>query len=352
MFCNKCGKQIPDNTKFCGVCGTPVRVTPVSKTVPVKKPKTTLSVKKLFPWAAALVAAVLVVVLVSSLFGKKTVWLVTKEVWRSDGFKDVVEYSYDKDGRLLEYKDDLGEMRYEYEDGRVVAVEWDGDDYLEYIYDKKGNLVSVEHDVFEAEVTCDKKGRVVEMEFEGDREMTVEYSYHDNGCIEEVKQKTDGYTQIWTYSPTGKLLEEEYYIPDGKYSTKTYEYDSEDRLVEYTRKIHTIDYSMKEIWEYDKKGNWVGYIRNYNGDDLIECEVTGDSTHREAIVTWSAVNFVEEGDTYIEETYDKHGNLIEQITYGENKVRITWEYEKRKIPRNEAVGDLLTDPRYCLFLEV
>ena len=68
MFCNKCGKQIPDNTKFCGVCGTPVRVTPVSKTVPVKKPKTTLSVKKLFPWAAAFVAAVVIWLVLIPLF--------------------------------------------------------------------------------------------------------------------------------------------------------------------------------------------------------------------------------------------------------------------------------------------
>ena len=39
MFCSKCSAQIPDNSKFCGVCGAPVQTTygQTSYTPPVAK---------------------------------------------------------------------------------------------------------------------------------------------------------------------------------------------------------------------------------------------------------------------------------------------------------------------------
>lgn len=349
MICKKCGKQNPDHVRFCGACGTPVYTASDGKIVSVGKKKT-LPVKKLLVCAVSLAVVAVVIILASSLFGKKTVWLVTKEVWREGSIKDVVAYAYDEQGRLVEYKDDLGELRYIYENNRIVEAEGDRDLYLEYGYDRKGNLETVEGDGFEAEVTCDKNGRVLEMEFEGDRNLSIEYSYHDNGCIREAELREGDYRYIWSYSASGKILEKVIYYSGELYSTYAYEYDSEDRLLEYTIEKHMIGFSVTECWEYDKKGNWVGYVMRYDGEDVIECEVTGDSTTREAVVTWASVDFIEEGDTYIEETYDKYGNLIEQVTYGDQKVKITWEYEKRKVSPENVINDIYVDPRFCLFL--
>lgn len=405
MFCKKCGNKLADGAKFCGVCGTLVQAQPdpipntapvdrddISYTIPLvreedPKPapqKKPLPVKKLLTGVAALAAVVLIVVLAVSLFGGKTLYLLTKYVDNDDEFaKYVNEYVYDKDGHLVEYSysskyrgwyaDYLDDIKYswsyEYEDGRIVAAEYnDGSDSfeLEYIYDKKGNLKSVESDDFEGEVSCDKEGRIVEMEVDGDRKVTMECSYHDNGVLAEMEYTRGNYSYKYAFNEQGQTLEYTSYNKGEKSVVHTYEYNADNKLVEEDYKYYyngKLSNSELETWEYDKKGNLIGYTSkrtDSKGNKLtMECEVVGNATNKEWVITKlsgdkeafpSVTDYLKKGDTYQEETYDKHGNVIERIIYGESENEITYEYMEFKAPRN-YLEPSTDDPQFCQFLD-
>ena len=170
MFCKKCGNPLKEGAKFCGACGTVVQTqaapasnakaeasedigytiplvreeAPVKKAAPVAKPVTqkALPVKKILIAVAAVAVVVLLVVLASSLFGGRTVYLQTHDQENSDIGKYITEYEYDEDGNLVEYTysckykgwyaDYLDDFKYswtyEYEDGRIIAAEYDDND--------------------------------------------------------------------------------------------------------------------------------------------------------------------------------------------------------------------------------
>ena len=412
MFCKKCGNQLPDGAKFCGVCGTVIQAqadpipcttpvdrqeasytiplmreeVPVSKTSPVQKTapvqRKPLPVKKLLIGVAALALVVLVVVLVSSLFGGKTVYLITESVSNSEVGKYTSEYAYDEDGHLTEYSysakykdwyadylDDFSySWTYEYEDGRIVAAEFEDNDTsfdLEYIYDKDGNLEAVESDDFEGEVTCDKEGRIVEMEFEGDREASLECSYYDNGILKEMEYTRGKYRYVYVYDEAGRTLEYTSYNDGEKAATYAYEYDSDGNVLEDDYKYYyngKLSSANLKTWEYDKNGTLIAYTeKRTSGNDklTIECEVTGDETTKEWVITKlsgdkeafsSVTDYLKKGDTYMEETYDEYGNCIEQITYGETKSKVTWEYMEFKGPK-DYLKPFKTDPEFCQFLD-
>lgn len=403
MFCKKCGAKLAEGAKFCGVCGTVVRAQadPIPNTAPVdrdevsytiplvreeepkpERQKKPLPVKKLLIGVAALAVVVLVVVLVSSLFGGKTVYLTTESVSNSEVAKYTSEYAYDEDGNLTEYsysakyKDWYAEYlddysyswTYEYEDGRIVAAEFEGDNEsfeLEYIYDKKGNLEAIESDDFEGEVTCDEKGRILEMEFDGDREVTMECSYFDNGVLQEMEYTRGDYRYVYVYNERGQTLEYTSYNKGEKATVYTYEYDDDGNRLEYDYKYYfngRLSNSTYETWEYDKKGNLIAHTeKRTSGDDklTIECEVVGDETFKEWVITKisgdkeafsSITDYLKKGDTYMEESYDAFGNCIERITYGETKDKTTWEYMEFKGPR-DYLKSFTTDPQFCQFLD-
>ncbi len=80
MFCPKCGKQIPDGSKFCSLCGEKLAVPATMVSVENKKAAVTVvktetvklnrnfDIKKYIPMAAAVVGMVLLIVLIGSLF--------------------------------------------------------------------------------------------------------------------------------------------------------------------------------------------------------------------------------------------------------------------------------------------
>lgn len=403
MFCKKCGSKLADGVKFCGVCGAlvqpqadpipntaPVDRDDVSYTIPLvreEEPKAArqkkpLPVKKLLIGVAALAVVILAVVLVSILFGGKTVYLETEYVSNSDVAKYVSEYAYDEDGNLTEYSysakykdwyadylDDYSySWTYEYEDGRIVAAEYryNGDSHeLEYIYDKKGNLETVESDDFEGEVTCDEKGRILEMEFEGDVEVSVECSYFDSGVLQEMEHTQGNYRYMYVYNEDGQTLEYTYYYKGKKSTSYTYEYDGDGNTLEYHYKSYDggeVSSSTLKNWEYDKKGNLTDYTeKRTSGDNklTIECEVIGDGNAKEWVITKisgdkeafsSITDYLEKGDTYMEESYDANGNCIERITYGETKTKVTLEYMEFKAPKGYQIP-YTTDPQFCQFLD-
>ena len=411
MFCKKCGNQLADGAKFCGVCGASQEVQanaipefppvqreemsytiplvreeePVSKKVAVSKPsKKPLPMKKILVGVAALAVVVLLVVLAGSLFGGKTVYLTTEIVDNDDEFAEYVsEYAYDEDGHLIEYSysaeykgwyadylDDFSyTYSYEYEDGRIVAAEYDAGDEsfdLEYIYDKDGNLEAVESDDFEGEVTCDDKGRIVEMEFDGDREVSMECSYHDNGILAEMDYTRGNYRYVYVYDENGRTLEYNSYSNGEKSTSRTYEYNEDGKIVEEDYKYYyngNLNNAEVETWEYDKKGNLIAYTSKRSdskGQKLtMECEVITDEDTKEWVITKlsgdkgafpSITDYLEKGDTYQEETYDEHGNCIERVIYGESENEITYEYMELKVPKN-YLKPFATDPEFCQFLD-
>lgn len=408
MFCKKCGNKLADGAKFCGVCGTVVQAQadPIPNTTPVdrdnvsytiplvreekaakaaavtKGGKNSLPMKKLLLGVAALAVVVLVVVLISSLFGGRTVYLTTESISNSEVGKNTSEYVYDEDGNLVEYSysakykdwyadylDDYSySWTYEYEDGRIVAAEYEYNKdsvELEYIYDKKGNLETVESDDFEGEVTCDDKGRIVEMEFDGDLEVSMECSYFDNGVLKEMEYTRGNYRYVYVYNERGQTLEYTSYNKGQKSTVYTYEYDEDGNRLEYDYKYYynnRLSSSTYETWEYDKKGNLIAYTeKRTSGDDklTIECEVVGDENVKEWVITKlsgdkeafsSITDYLKKGDTYMEETYDEHGNCIERITYGETKNKNTWEYQEFKAPKGYLIP-YTSDPQFCQFID-
>lgn len=407
MICKKCGNTLKEGAKFCNACGAPVHAqpAPIPSTAPVNREDTGYTiplvreaapvqnaapvskkpfpVKKLLLAVAAVAVVVLVVVLASSLFGGKTVYLLTEHMDYDESFsKYTVTYEYDDDGNMVEYRyqvkyldwysdylDDIDyTWSYEYEDGRIVAAEYDGDDLsfeLEYIYDKKGNLETVESDDFEGEVTCDDKGRIIEMEFDGDIEESLECSYYDNGMIKELEYTSGSFRYVILYSETGKTLESTTYDDGEKFSETTNEYDDKDRHLEYEYKYYyngKLSSSTHKTWEYDKKGNLVAFTmkRTSDGDKLtMECDVVTDGDTKEYVITKlsgdkeafsSITKYLEKGDVYMEETYDEHGNCVEQIIYGSSENELTWEYQEFKVSKN-FIDYNPSAPQFCQFLD-
>ena len=113
---------------------------------------------------------------------------------------------------------------------------------------------------------------------------------------------------------------------------------------------------------YDKKGNLIAYTeKRTSGDDklTIECEVVGDKNVKEWVITKlsgdkeafsSITDYLKKGDTYMEETYDEHGNCIERITYGATKNKNTWEYQELKAPKGYLIP-YTSDPQFCQFID-
>ena len=133
MFCPKCGRQIPDGSKFCTLCGE--KLAAVAPVVTVENPKAAVAtvkpapvkvggkvdVKKFLPLIAGVVGIVLLVVLVSALFSGS----------------GSLDYAYLADGRyylLSDLKDpdalELAASKSDTEKGSMLRFSEDG----KYVY--------------------------------------------------------------------------------------------------------------------------------------------------------------------------------------------------------------------------
>lgn len=216
MFCPNCSKELPDGTKFCGGCGTPIAVnqTPVApvepeapvyeapayeapevstyeapvaapikpaqkksvdvggilntaKDVAIKVKNTVVDTAKKIPSkylkiGAAALALILVIVLVSSLFGGEKapnygLYMKEDEVYFTNlngkagnmiTKKDLEDYTISKDGKKLFFIDGKGDLYYVNTPGKKEATKLDSkvSDFMVsengkiVIYEKNGDL--------------------------------------------------------------------------------------------------------------------------------------------------------------------------------------------------------------------
>lgn len=373
MFCKNCGAKLPEGARFCGSCGTKVQWQEAPVAAPQKPRRKKGSAKKfLIPLALILVLALGAVLLLPNL-GGNTVYLKTRTT-QVDAL-DEMEYNweFDKNGNLTGYSYDISyrgyledqegihfSWEYEYEDGQIVAAEYEDNERsfeLEYIYDKNGNLEAVEGNNFEGEVECDRNGRILEVNFD-DIGRRGEYAYYDNGMMEEMDYTQGNKRYCILFREDGQILEKVLYYNGQKYSATEYVYTDDGDVQEMAICVYNngeIVTESTQTTEYNSKGDIVGYavkLENTSGKLTLECEVERNGNELEYIITKLSDqgNFteLEKGDTFMVETYDDHGNMVQATSYLNGESNTEHEYIAFKAPRNY----IIPNPEFPVYFQM
>lgn len=139
------------------------------------------------------------------------------------------------------------------------------------------------------------------------------------GTLDEVA------TQINTYDENGTILSR---VDESRDSITTYEYDSNDNLVELVRKVSG-EITFYLYYTYDDNSNLLESsnssgkheINTYTDNKLTQSriDVTGDGEYNIVNYTWSGDNLLTEDhvtyETIYENMYDTNGNIILKETY-------------------------------------
>lgn len=404
MFCSNCGKTLSDKDKFCSTCGTPVERNAQTSQIPETldyasgsvAPKKGLSLKKLLlaivlPAFLLILAAVVVIVI---FFGKKTVYLCTETVNKSDTNPTATIYTYDfdKDGRVINYafklKDtasgeriDGYELSHTYDrKGKLIETEFElyGADFTaEYVYD--GDVLTdivfddlpEGYDEDDIELELDRNGNILFLAL-GDGEANVlswEFSYHDNGVIESLAHSNSvTNTEILKeFDENGTLRSSKMEVID---QMKTaYEYDERGNMTYMEQYAGNGDFIMQMEMEYfyekeqvseiilslqmpDDMGVELTFVAEWDG---LECEMQVedidfskgiDEDMREEIE-----ETIDEGDLEIFLEVNEQGKVIfsEITAMGSTISSTAMEYEVYKLPRS-YVFDYDDNPIYLHFL--
>jgi RHS repeat-associated protein len=306
--------------------------------------------------------------------------LVTREV---NALGDVTTYTYDGNGNLKSKTDADGKItEYTYNGlDMVTHINYNGGKQVSYRYNNVGDLVEMNDwtgkTSFEVDLlsritkTTDTKGKAIEYTYdEVGNQTSVKYpdntiatkTYDLLGNIKTVTE-TDGRTTHYTYDGMVRISKMEY--PHGW--VEDYYYDLIGQLV----KVEDTDPSKKDmkqqkhIYRYDDCGNMTyEYMRgNGTGEATVENIYTYDALHRvvsakenygnktrtyqydslgnltyetklgNKLIDYKLSNLnqitkkSEDGwKTQSDFTYDKRGNLIQEVYTKNNKVDVTGAY--------------------------
>jgi len=387
MFCPKCGKEIPEGNRFCGSCGAAAQPSTSSAPRKPQKPpreKKKLPLKKLLIPVLCLAVLAAVIFAASALFGRKTVYLVSRQVTDNAALKQSIKTEYDELGRTVSVKntykyhsmseyDSTFQKEYTFDkDGQVLSVEVrdGGDAYeLEYNYDKNGVLESIECGRQEAEVECDKDGRITEISWD---DGGVEYSYFKSGALEEIDLDYDTVAYNYVYDEDGHLLEQTNYVLGEKQSVTRSVYTKDGKLSVQESLSYAEGKLISEIvttYYYDKSGlpERIELTVTMDGDDIsLYLEAEDDGLLREFYVVDAEADkailedygeddlddFLEmidehlDGDPMMAMEYDEQGNLLESRTMV-SPSETTYEYVAVKVPRGYRIPSQ-QDPLYFL----
>ena len=289
MICPKCGRNLPENAKFCDGCGNAL---PSGR----KQKKT----KK--GWIIGLCAmlAVLVAASVVYLWIPKTETVYVLKSFTRIGPEGTEEYTF----RF----DDQGNPTRIFDMNRIGQVEAD--------YDSHGNVTEITRYLY-----SDK-----EREYGFTSE--YKYSYDDDGRIESCKEYYQGNkiaTWDYTWDKQGNLIQ---VIRDGALVgncivRQDWEYDSKNRLVtEYVcvglyMGTDMIEYKIcRGEYTYDSKGN------------LTDCEYAWaeETTDDYEDLDYGDLNFVDMG--YYRCTYNSRGNITSSRSSSNGSIyREEYEYD-------------------------
>lgn len=361
-YCPNCGRELADETKFCGGCGTEQQG--VGKRTDSNK-KTSKGKGVLSVMIAVIVIAVVVVIMFGTkakeevpdkteekselVEENKEKAIIKNEVeeteliykcietrceWIADAESSyIVKGEYDENGNILKdtFYDLEGNMDYAYvytygEDGNLLEVTvYDKNDNPtkskeEYSYDANGiqrNYRKLSNGIVEKEEAYDENGNLQNRIFynDGKIENCQEYSYDSNG--NKISEKDYWYTQNgekymsslfeYTYDENSLLAKEEVYdlvVDDSgeymelKYYTE-YAYDIQGNIVE------------ERYCSFDKIYGSNG-IKKYTYD--TECNLL-------AVECFDQDNSL---TGYVKYTYDTQGNCVTIKYFGENNILETW----------------------------
>jgi hypothetical protein len=364
MFCINCGKSLPDNSKFCGYCGTvqqanqeaaPVQMpaqpqAPVSAQpqAPVKKQKKKVSKKFLMIVSLILAAAVLVSsVLYFVFFRKETIYVMVKQTRFSGGEKMwQQEYEYDEAGRLLSVSKDLAEhedvwndqlgvfeyialpcdgvedqrSEYEYDEyGQLTeqnSIEWRGS--YEYDYDDDGHIDSYDFSYFSSM----DNSSTYEVSYHGDNIESITYKGNDIPLIELEYDKKDRLTAVIKYEREATTRYEYSYKGDHLVSFETY----------WGNAVHTDKNEEKNYQLFS------GREYEYDGDLLIQETIYDEMGYRQKIkYKYDDEGFLKKKTLYGSEISfecDEQGNII-KAKY-EDGSYIKYEYEAIEVTPEQA----------------
>ena len=256
------------------------------------------------------------------------------------------EYSYDALGRITEMKDDIGTIRYTYdENGNVLTVsETQGlfdtkeikrtydcmnrvtsyTDYngntIAYGYDELGNRISLTYPGGEiVRYSYDKNGKLLSVT-DPDGAVT-RYAYDKNGRMSKVT-RPDGSEESFTYNTAGQLTEQVDEAADGSVIHHyTYTYDAYGNVTEMTGK-KAADYSvLKNVsMTYDADNRLI----TYNGEEVLY-DADGNMT------------FGPLDGQMAEFTYDCRNRLVKVET--ENGAATEYEYDAENTRIAETDGE-------------
>ena len=377
---------------------------PAPMTPPAPAPVQPAKKKKKKAGKVFLIIGIILLVLAAAaaaflLFGKKTVYVLTKDVTTSnDSDVTAYRYKYDEAGRIVkityEYEILEGtynhgwEISYEYDDdGLLEYAKFESDSYsyntkITYSYDDDGTLTGIKsadlvekYDANKMKVSCDDEGRFKRIAFldsNGNEIRSWEFKYHENGVIKKS-------TLSYTYS---------YYYYDFDYEYIT-EYNEEGKTIEITCNTDGA-MSYRYVFDYDEKGN-LCLRENYDSNNELSYRLKIDSTYRlnklaSLTITMENPN-IEDGEKVqvyfdckwsgrtctltvdkvkgnedllsdmdpddVEITFeiDKHGNLLEYEICADDEVieRKVCEYQAIKVKRNTPKSELTSNPLYLYF---
>lgn len=212
MFCNQCGKEIPDGTVFCPNCGAkqesmeavPVQAQPIepmpgaAPSVPEQKKKAN-PVKIIIPVAA--VALVLVVVLALLLFGGKKSSDVMEYAENALYYIDGPDYFFNLEGETEEVDD----VYTYYTSGNGAVTAYISDDGELFYIDEKFKTISIADEVYKVYMSLTGENFAYVINDNDDYNDTTLYIYNVKSN-KSTKIDTGVYYSNICVSPSGKAV--------------------------------------------------------------------------------------------------------------------------------------------------
>ncbi|EAR66173.1 hypothetical protein B14911_10577 [Bacillus sp. NRRL B-14911] len=236
-----------------------------------------------------------------------------------------VEFDYYLNGKRKNMLDSTGSTKYGYSqlDGSLVKIEYPDGKSISYKYDKLGNKEEVTSP-FNLKISYqyNQASKLTSLKLNNDSLPSVQYSYFKNGLVKQ-KDFSNGTSTIYDYDHQDlvqvseksalEVINEYGYGFDGNQNvekivengnTQSLQYDDVNRVQQYTDNEETYQYDLKNNREGLAAANLIGKLQNksynydsnnrliqatigdkkvsylYNGDGLLYERTEGDTTTR------------------------------------------------------------------------